>query len=295
VLIPLPSCKEQVVNIQSDMIKFIGQAFHEDVGSGDHTSMACIEAHATGKAKLLIKEEGIVAGVDLARMIFASFDESLQFEPLISEGTKVSPGDIVFHISGPARSILTSERLALNCMQRMSGIATLTRRYADALHGLTTKVLDTRKTTPLCRTIEKWAVKTGGGENHRYGLFDMILIKDNHIDYAGGIEKAILAAEKYLAQKKLTLPVEIETRNLEEVQQVLDTGKVNRIMLDNFTPALLKKAVELIDRRFETEASGGITLETIRSYAESGVDFISCGALTHSARSLDMSLKATFN
>jgi len=275
------------------MIKFIGHAFHEDVGSGDHTSMACIDAQAAGKAKLLIKEAGIVAGVDLARMIFASFDESLKFEPLISDGAAVSPGDIVFHVSGPARSILTSERLVLNCMQRMSGIATLTRHYAEALHGLKTKVLDTRKTTPLCRTIEKWAVKIGGGENHRYGLFDMILIKDNHIDYAGGIEKAILAAEKYLLEKKLALSVEIETRNMAEVQQVLDTGKVNRIMLDNFTPEELKKAVALINGRFETEASGGITLATIRSYAESGVDYISCGALTHSAGSMDMSLKAT--
>ena len=279
--------------LQSDLLWFIQNSFSEDVGSGDHTSLACIPEKAQGKAKLLIKDTGVLAGAELAGMIFHAFDASLEFNLLIRDGERIKPGDVAFTVAGPARSILTSERLVLNCMQRMSGIATLTRQYVDALNGLKTRVLDTRKTTPLCRTIEKWAVKIGGGQNHRYGLFDMILIKDNHVDYAGGIAKAIEAAQEYLAKQQLKLAVEIEVRNLAELEQVLQTGHINRIMLDNFTPALLREAVGLIGGRYETEASGGITLNTIRSYAETGVDFISAGALTHSFQSMDMSLKAT--
>lgn len=277
---------------QSDILEFIRASFHEDVGAGDHTSLACIESRAMGKANLLIKDQGILAGVELAKMIFLSFDESLVFHGLIADGSSVNKGDIAFTVEGSARSILTSERLVLNCMQRMSGIATLTNQYVKAIDGLSTKVLDTRKTTPLCRTIEKWAVKIGGGENHRYGLFDMILIKDNHVDYAGGIIQAISKANTYLKKNNLELAIEIEARNLEEVRQVIEDGRVNRIMLDNFSPDLLKEALSIIANRFETEASGGITLNTIRSYAETGVDFISAGALTHSFKSMDMSLKA---
>jgi nicotinate-nucleotide pyrophosphorylase (carboxylating) len=277
---------------QSELLKFIEASFREDIGDGDVTSLACVSAASKGSAALLIKDTGVVAGVDLAAMIFDYYDRTLTFDKYISDGQRVKPGDIVFKVSGSARSILTSERLVLNCMQRMSGIATLTRQFADALSGLKTRVLDTRKTTPLCRTIEKWAVKIGGGENHRYGLFDMILIKDNHVDYSGGIRQAIHAANLYLEKSGKKLAIEIEVRNMAELEQVLETGKVNRIMLDNFSPALLKKAIERVGGKFETEASGGITLQTIRSYAVSGVDFISAGALTHSFKSLDMSLKA---
>lgn len=277
--------KEQLIN-------FIKSAFEEDIGSGDHTSLACIDKDSKQSARLIIKDTGIIAGVELAEMIFNYFDPELLFTRKIADGSKVNHGDIAFTVEGSARSVLTSERLVLNCMQRMSGISTLTNQYVSVLEGLKTKVLDTRKTTPLCRTIEKWAVKIGGGDNHRFGLFDMILIKDNHVDYAGGIDNAIKAAQRYLAAHKLNLSVEIETRNIQEVQQVLATGGVNRIMLDNFSPALLREAIDLINGKYETEASGGITLETIRRYAETGVDFISAGALTHSFKSMDMSLKA---
>lgn len=278
--------------LQSDLIKFIQNSFAEDVGTGDHTTLSCIPEVATGKAHLLVKESGLIAGVELAELIFKSFDSRLAFQLLVKDGQRVNPGDIVFTVEGPARSILTSERLVLNCMQRMSGIATLTRQYVDAIGDLKTRVLDTRKTTPLFRTLEKWAVITGGGQNHRYGLFDMILIKDNHVDYAGGIRNAIHAARLYLDKCRLNLAIEIETRNLDEVNEVLKTGGVNRIMLDNFSPDRLKEALLIIDRKYETEASGGITLNSIRSYAETGVDFISVGALTHSVKSLDLSLKA---
>lgn len=226
-------------------------------------------------------------------MIFRYFDNALLFNCLIKDGNRVEPGEVVFNVEGSARSILTCERLVLNCMQRMSGISTLTRQYVDAINETNAKVLDTRKTTPLSRTMEKWAVRLGGGFNHRFGLYDMVMIKDNHIDFAGSIGKAINAVDDYLKKNNLVLPVEIETRNLEEVKQVLDVGKVDRIMLDNFSPRLLSEAIKIIDGKYETEASGGITLLTIRSYAETGVDFISAGALTHSFKSLDMSLKAT--
>ncbi len=280
------------MNGKPELEDFIRRAFQEDVGRGDHTSMACISDGAAGKASLLVKDQGVVAGVELAEQIFRFYDPAVVFRKHLDDGTQVKPGDIVFSVEGSARSVLTSERLVLNCMQRMSGIATMTSRFVEAVAGFPARVLDTRKTTPLCRTIEKWAVRIGGGMNHRYGLFDMILIKDNHVDYAGGIPQAIRAAKNYLEKNRLELAVEIETRNMEEVRLVLETGGVNRILLDNFSPAGLREAVLLIDRRYETEASGGITLDSIREYAATGVDFISAGALTHSFRSLDMSLKA---
>lgn len=272
---------------------FIKDAFSEDIGNGDYTTLSCIPENTIGKAKLIIKEGGVVSGVELAQMIFRYFDNALLFNCLIKDGNRVEPGEVVFNVEGSARSILTCERLVLNCMQRMSGISTLTRQYVDAINETNAKVLDTRKTTPLSRTMEKWAVRLGGGFNHRFGLYDMVMIKDNHIDFAGSIGKAINAVDDYLKKNNLVLPVEIETRNLEEVKQVLDVGKVDRIMLDNFSPRLLSEAIKIIDGKYETEASGGITLLTIRSYAETGVDFISAGALTHSFKSLDMSLKAT--
>jgi nicotinate-nucleotide pyrophosphorylase (carboxylating) len=271
---------------------FITAAFAEDVRDGDHTSLSTIPENAIDKAKLLVKDNGVLAGVELARIIFHQLDPRIKMEAFISDGALVEKGEIAFEVEGPARSILTAERLVLNCMQRMSGIATATWQLVKSLEGLHTNVIDTRKTTPGFRYFEKWAVRIGGGANHRFGLYDMILIKDNHVDYAGGISNAIHAANNYLKEKKLTLAIEIEVRNFSELEQVLATGNIQRIMLDNFTPADLKKAIAIIDKRFETEASGGITGDTIRSYAESGVDFISVGALTHSIRSLDLSLKA---
>lgn len=272
--------------------EFIKFSLQEDIGTGDHTSMACIPADTKGKARLLVKDTGVLAGMEVAPMIFKMVDPLLVFTKLINDGTIVNHGDIAFTVEGSEQSILKSERLVLNCMQRMSGIATTTRLYVERLAGLPAKVLDTRKTTPLMRDIEKWAVRIGGGMNHRMGLYDMILIKDNHVDYAGGIIEAIRNVRSYLEKTGNTIPVEIETRNLNEVKQVLSEGGVNRIMLDNFTPQQLREAVDLIAKRYETEASGGITLETIRSYGETGVDFISVGALTHTIKSLDMSLKA---
>ncbi len=282
--------------MQADYTKqlqdFISRSLTEDVGDGDHTSLACIPKSAISKAHLLVKEDGILAGVEVALAIFKQVDATLQVEVYLKDGASIKKGDIVLIVEGSAQSILTAERLVLNCMQRMSGIATATNKITHLLSGLKTTVLDTRKTTPGMRLLEKWAVKIGGGANHRFGLYDMIMIKDNHVEYAGGIEKAILAANSYLEKNQLKLKIEIETRNLKEVQEVLRLGKVNRIMLDNFSLTDLKQAVEMIQGKYETEASGGITFETIRAYAECGVDFISVGALTHSVKSLDLSLKA---
>ncbi|MBX2844607.1 MAG: carboxylating nicotinate-nucleotide diphosphorylase [Saprospiraceae bacterium] len=271
----------------------IDQAFAEDLGtSGDHSAKASIPADAEKRARLLVKDTGIIAGVELAEMIFNYYDSSIHFERLIPDGSPVKYGDEVFHVSGKVHTLLSVERIVLNFMQRMSGIATLSNTYAKAVEGTNTKVLDTRKTTPGLRYIEKWAVRIGGGHNHRMGLYDMIMLKDNHNDYAGGIPEAINSTRKYIQDHDLTIQVEMETRNLDEVREVLATGGVDRIMLDNFTPVLVKEAVAIIGDQAETEASGGITLETIRAYAEAGVDYISVGALTHSFKSLDMSLKA---
>ncbi|MEI7802566.1 MAG: carboxylating nicotinate-nucleotide diphosphorylase [Bacteroidota bacterium] len=275
-----------------DWKEFITAAFEEDIREGDHTSLSTIPDGQNGKAILWAKADGIVAGVELAQMIFWYFDATLDVTVFINDGAEIKSGDKILEVQGAERNILSCERLVLNCMQRMSGIATLTKKYVDAVAGTNAKILDTRKTTPLFRAAEKWAVKIGGGENHRFGLYDMILIKDNHVDYAGGIKPAIEKANLYLKENNLQIPIEIETRNLEEVKQVLASGNVNRIMLDNFTPELIREALKLIDKKFETEVSGGITLETIRAYAETGVDFISVGALTHSYTSLDLSLKA---
>jgi nicotinate-nucleotide pyrophosphorylase (carboxylating) len=272
--------------------EFIIAALEEDIGTGDHTSLACISPDAQGKAMLLVKEHGIIAGVDMARKIFYKVDPDLQVEIFIMDGTEINPGDIILTVNGKSRSILAAERLVLNCAQRMSGIATLTSEYVKKLDGLKAKLLDTRKTTPLFRMLEKAAVRTGGGFNHRFGLYDMIMIKDNHVDYSGGIKRAIYNTVKYIKANGLQLKIEIETRNLDEVYQVIETGGIDRIMLDNFSIENLNAAVKMIGGRYETEASGGITLENIRSYASTGVDFISCGALTHSARNIDMSLKA---
>ena len=274
--------------------EIIQNALREDIGEGDHSALACIPAEAVGEAKLLVKDSGIIAGVELAEMICNEVDPTLTFETFIKDGTRVKHGDIAFVVRGSARSILGAERLLLNFMQRMSGIASLTNEYVQLIDGTSARLLDTRKTTPGIRYMEKWAVRIGGGHNHRFALYDMIMLKDNHIDFAGGIREAIERTESYLSNLGKSLKVEIEVRNLNELQQVLDTGKVDRIMLDNFTPALLSEALKMIDGRFETEASGGITKETIRSFAETGVDYISVGALTHSFKSLDMSLKASF-
>ena len=272
-----------------DLIKL---AFAEDIGDGDHTTLCCIPENAMGKSKLLIKEEGILAGVEMAQRIFKDFDPNLKMEIFIKDGTAVKPGDIAFTVEGKVRSLLQTERLMLNVMQRMSGIATVTNKYVKRLEGLHTRILDTRKTTPGLRMIEKAAVKIGGGVNHRIGLFDMILLKDNHIDFAGGIEKAITRAKEYLKEKEKDLKIEIEVRNMDELEEVMRIGGIDRIMLDNFTPELTRKAVKRIGGKYETESSGGITFDTIRDYAECGVDFISVGALTHSVKGLDMSFKA---
>ncbi len=272
-----------------DLIKL---AFAEDIGDGDHTTLCCIPENAMGKSKLLIKEEGILAGVEMAQRIFKDFDPNLKMEIFIKDGTAVKPGDIAFTVEGKVRSLLQTERLMLNVMQRMSGIATVTNKYVKQLEGLHTRILDTRKTTPGLRMIEKAAVKIGGGVNHRIGLFDMILLKDNHIDFAGGIEKAITRAKEYLKEKGKDLKIEIEVRNMDELEEVMRIGGIDRIMLDNFTPELTRKAVKRIGGKYETESSGGITFDTIKDYAECGVDFISVGALTHSVKGLDMSFKA---
>lgn len=266
-------------------------AFAEDVGDGDHTTLSTIPADAMGCQHLLVKEEGILAGVEVARKVFEKFDPSLKMTEYISDGAHVKPGDIAFVVEGPVRSLLQTERIMLNIMQRMSGIATTTARYQKELEGLKTKVLDTRKTTPGMRMLEKEAVKIGGGCNHRIGLFDMILIKDNHVDFAGGITKAVESAKRYCRETGRDLKIEVEVRNTDEINEALAAG-VDRIMLDNFTPERTREAVKLIDGRAEIESSGGITLDTLRSYGECGVDFISVGALTHSVKGLDMSFKA---
>ncbi len=272
--------------------QLIDLSFAEDIGDGDHTTLCCIPEDAMGKSHLLIKENGVLAGVEVAKRVFSRFDPTMQVEVLIQDGTRVKKGDIAMVVTGKVRSLLQTERLMLNIMQRMSGIATMTAVYVDRLKGTHTHVLDTRKTTPGMRMLEKQAVKIGGGMNHRIGLFDMILLKDNHVDFAGGIENAINRCHEYLKEKGMDLKIEIEVRNFEELQRVLDCGGVNRIMLDNFTVADTKKAVDMIGGKYETESSGGITLDTIRDYAEAGVDFVSVGALTHSVKGLDMSFKA---
>ncbi len=271
---------------------FIKNAIAEDVGDGDHTSLSTIPLTTQGKAKLIVKEDGILAGVELAVEIFSQIDPLLTVTVMLDDGAPVKVGDIVLTVQGSTHSILLAERLVLNCMQRMSGIATKTNRIVQLLAPYHTKILDTRKTTPGLRYLEKWAVKIGGGVNHRIGLYDMILIKDNHVDYAGGISNAIIAANQYLVKTGKALAIEIEVRNLEELKQVLAVGQVQRIMLDNFELSLLKEAVQLIDEKYITEASGGIVEENVADYAACGVDYISMGALTHSVKSLDLSLKA---
>ncbi len=274
--------------------ELINAAFREDIGDGDHSTLACIPADAMGKSRLIVKENGILAGVDVAKEVFHTFDPEMKMEIFINDGTPVKVGDIAFVVTGKVQSILQTERLVLNIMQRMSGIATITNKYVKQIEGLHTRLLDTRKTTPGLRLLEKAAVKIGGGVNHRIGLYDMIMLKDNHVDFAGGIEKAIQKTHDYLKKTGKNLKIEIEVRNLDELQEVLRIGGVDRIMLDNFDIPTTKKAVEIIGGRVETESSGGITFDTLRSYAECGVDFISVGALTHSVKSLDMSLKAMF-
>lgn len=278
-----------------EFIEFIEQALHEDIQDGDHSTLACIPADARGKALLKIKEAGIIAGIDIARQIFTHLDPQAQIEVWLKDGQMVKPGDQAFEIQTSVHNILKAERLVLNIMQRMSGIASLTRKYVDQISDLPARLLDTRKTTPNFRWFEKRAVLIGGGFNHRMGLYDMIMLKDNHIDYCGGIEQAIVKTNQYLKDKNLSLQIEIEARTLEDVKTILKVGQVHRIMLDNFSVTLLKEAVEMIGGQYETEASGGITLESIRSYAETGVDFISAGAIIHHAVSMDLSLKAIKN
>ena len=267
-------------------------AFAEDIGDGDHTTLSTIPEDAIGKSRLIIKEDGVLAGVDMALEVFKKLDPSIKTEVYIKDGSNVKKGDIAFESEGPVRSLLIAERTMLNIMQRMSGVATMTRRYQDELAGLHTRVLDTRKTTPGMRMLEKEAVKLGGGTNHRIGLFDMILIKDNHIDFAGGIEEAITRAQEYCKANGKDLKIEVEVRSLDDIRKVMNHGGVDRIMFDNFTPEQTKEAVKLVNGKYETESSGGITLENLRAYGEAGVDFISVGALTHSVKGLDMSFKA---
>ena len=278
--------------MNKDFINMIPAWFAEDIGDGDHTTLSSIPADAMGKSQLIIKEDGVLCGVEVAREIFKAFDPELKMTVFMEDGTKVKIGDVAFVVEGKIQSLLQTERLMLNIMQRLSGVATRTSEYVKVLEGTKTKVLDTRKTTPGLRMLEKYAVKTGGGENHRIGLFDMILLKDNHVDFAGGITQAISGAKRYLKEKGKEMKIEIEVRSFDELQQVLDFGGVDRIMLDNFNIENTRKAVDIIGGRYETESSGGITLDNFRQYAECGVDFISVGALTHSVKSLDMSFKA---
>jgi len=272
--------------------ELLNLAFAEDVGDGDHTTLSTIPADAIGRSRLLVKEEGVIAGVEMAEKVLHRVDPSIKVEIIITDGSRVKPGDVAFFAEGPVRSLLVAERTLLNIMQRMSGIATMPRRYQDELEGLKTKVLDTRKTTPGMRMLEKEAVRLGGGTNHRIGLFDMILIKDNHIDFAGGIEKAVERAKNYCRENGKDLRIEVEVRSLDDIRRVLEIGGVDRIMFDNFTPELTREAVALVGGKTETESSGGITLDNLRAYGEAGVDFISVGALTHSVKGLDMSFKA---
>lgn len=271
---------------------FISRAIAEDIGDGDHSSNSCIPAEAEGKVQLLVKETGILAGMELAETVFKQLDEQVQFVPLLRDGQTISPGDVAFTLAGKERILLRGERLALNLMQRMSGIATKTSQLVKLIEGTSAKLLDTRKTTPNMRPIEKLAVTIGGGHNHRMGLYDMVMLKDNHIDFAGGIKQAIAKTHAYLTEHKLDIPIEVETRNFKELKEALEMGGIQRVMFDNFSVADTQKAVELVNGAVETESSGGITETTIRSYAETGVDFISVGALTHSVHSLDLSLKA---
>ena len=282
-----------MLKVEESVDRLIDLSFAEDIGDGDHTTLCCIPEDAMGKSKLLIKEDGILAGVEIAKEVFHRFDPTMQVEVLMGDGTKVKKGDVAMIVTGKVRSLLQTERLMLNIMQRMSGIATMTSKYVERLEGTHTRVLDTRKTTPGMRMLEKQAVKIGGGCNHRIGLFDMILLKDNHVDFAGGIANAINRCHEYLKQKGLDLKIEIEVRNFDELKQAMDCGGIDRIMLDNFSVADTKKAVEIVGGKYETESSGGITFDTLRDYAECGVDFISVGALTHSVKGLDMSFKAT--
>lgn len=272
--------------------RLIDLSFAEDIGDGDHTTLCCIPENAIGKSRLIIKEDGILAGVEVAKRVFAKFDSSMQVDVKMGDGSKVKKGDVAMIVTGKIRSLLQTERLMLNIMQRMSGIATMTNRYVELLKGTKTHVLDTRKTTPGMRMLEKQAVKIGGGVNHRIGLFDMILLKDNHVDFSGGINNAISRCHEYLKEKGLNLKIEIEVRSFDEIRQVMECGGVDRIMLDNFNVEDTRKAVEMIAGKYETESSGGITFDTIRSYAECGVDYVSVGALTHSVKGLDMSFKA---
>lgn len=275
--------------------EIIKQAFKEDIGDGDHSSLACVPENALGKAKLIVKDDGILAGIELAQEIFKFYDKNLKINIFIQDGTLVKKGDIAFEITGSSRSILATERLVLNFMQRMSGIATQTNKIVKLVEKYPTRILDTRKTTPGLRLIEKWAVRIGGGHNHRIGLYDMIMLKDNHIDYAGGIKNAITQTHKYLENTGINLKIEVEVRNESELAEVLEVGGVNRIMLDNFSPERIVEALKTIPKSYEIEASGGITIDNIEDYAKTGVDYISIGALTHSFKSLDMSLKAEFD
>lgn len=272
--------------------QIIDFALKEDIGSGDHTTLSTVPANKRGKMALFVKEEGILAGVDLARQIFHHYNPDISMQIILRDGSTISKGDIAFLVEGPVQSLLTCERLVLNFMQRLSGIATQTNKMVKILEGTNTKILDTRKTTPLLRELEKMAVRIGGGHNHRFGLFDMILIKDNHVDFAGGITKALNQTRQYLADKKMDLEIEIEVRNMEELQEALETGIASRVLIDNFKPDKMKEAVAFVNGRVLTEASGGITIDNLREYAETGVDFISSGALTHHIKSLDLSLKA---
>ena len=277
---------------QKELDIIIKNAIREDIGDGDHTSISCIPKNAVGKAKLLVKDDGVIAGVEFAKLVFGYVDKDLKIETFINDGEKVKYGDVVFHVSGKSQSILMAERLVLNAMQRMSAIATKTKFFADLLEGTKTKVLDTRKTTPGIRALEKWAVKIGGGENHRFALYDMVMIKDNNIDFAGGITAAITKTQKYLAEKNIDIKIIVEARSLEEIKEILSNKGVYRILIDNFNYEDTKKAVALIGYTCLTESSGGINEKTIREYAECGVDFISSGALTHSVYNMDLSLKA---
>jgi len=279
------------VNSNEFIEKLIDLAIAEDIGDGDHSSLSCIPKNATGSVKLMFKQKGVVAGIEIAAKIYKRIDSKVEFTSLLSDGVEVSPGDFGFLAKGSVHTLLQAERIVLNVMQRMSGIATQTRRYVKEIEGTNAKILDTRKTTPGMRILDKLAVKIGGGYNHRMGLFDMIMLKDNHIDFAGGIEQAIKKANEYLKQTGKSLPIEVETRSLDDIKKVLSVGGITRVMFDNFSVEKTRQAVELVNGRFETESSGGITLETIRGYAETGVDYISVGALTHQIKSLDMNLK----
>jgi nicotinate-nucleotide pyrophosphorylase (carboxylating) len=279
-------------NYEKLLEELIANALKEDIGDGDHSTLSCIDENKNGKAILKIKDEGILAGMEVAEKIFSFVEPSSVFQKFKADGDEMHVGEIAFEVSAKVHTILGCERLVLNCMQRMSGIATLTRKYTDKLKGYHTKLLDTRKTTPNFRLLEKEAVRIGGGVNHRFGLYDMIMLKDNHIDYSGGIENAINKAWKYVQERKPGLKIEVETRNIEDVKKVIQTGKADRIMLDNFSPEKIKEALKIVDGKYETEASGGITLQNLETYAATGVDFISSGAIIHQAKSLDLSLKA---